>query len=645
MIEDISQRKQYERYVEQAREAAESSNRSKTEFLSNMSHEIRTPMNAVLGLAQLLEKEPLLPDQKYMVQRIRTAGHSLLGILNDVLDFSKIEAGQLRIVMRPFTLPPLLEQLDSLLGSTARGKGLTLRILAPPEVMGAFLGDELRLEQILTNLVSNAIKFTLRGEILLTVQAVERNETAARLRFQVTDGGVGIAPEVLPTLFRPFTQADDSITRRFGGTGLGLSICKRLAELMGGTIGVESRVEVGSTFWFEIPFQRSMEIAATSGHSLQGFSADGPRLTALRILVVDDSELNRIVISRLLALEGAIIMTATNGQEALDTLRASPRGFDLVLMDVQMPVMDGLTATRAVRLELCLTHLPIIACTAGVLPEERLRALDAGVDDFLPKPVELEEMVSLILRWGAPQVGAASTPPEFATKGEVPPEYLEEPVSFFPEQFPGLDVAKGIATLHGGLKFYREMVGELVRLHGEDDARIREALDGGRTQEGVRIAHTLKGVAGNLAAGAVCRIASELEVALKDEQRNTIDQLLLSLKESLLELRSASLLLQEAPTPEQPGTEPLPDPGEVAPLLAELISLLEKRQTKALKVMLKLEKSLSGVHVGPEVALLSLAVERLEFAVAVTLADQLAQRLASGYSKRLDNEERGVLHD
>ncbi|HRG72472.1 MAG TPA: ATP-binding protein, partial [Thauera aminoaromatica] len=409
IVEDISARIEMEERLREASAAAAAANAAKSEFLAHMSHEIRTPMNAVLGLAQVLEREPLAPAQRDMVGRIRGAGASLLAILDDVLDLSKIEAGQLRIEPRPFDLRALLANLDSLMGQAARAKGLALRIEPPALPPGQLRGDGLRIEQILINLVSNAIKFTERGEVSLRVRADEVGEVRLRLRAEVRDTGIGIAPEAQARLFAPFTQADAGIARRFGGTGLGLSICKRLVELMGGAIGVHSQPGLGSTFWFELPLERvaggepaSVGVVAAP----EGDRAAGPRLAGMQVLVVDDSAMNRDLVQRALALEGACATLAADGQQAIELLRGRPQAFDAVLMDVQMPVLDGLSATRRIRDELGLAALPVIAFTAGVGEDQQAAARAAGADDVLPKPMDLEQMTQLLMRWVMPQSAA-----------------------------------------------------------------------------------------------------------------------------------------------------------------------------------------------------------------------------------------------
>ena len=396
---DIDERKRHEHELKQARDAADRANAAKSQFLAHMSHEIRTPMNAVLGLTQLLEREPLTPGQAAMIRHIGEAGDSLLRIINDILDFSKIEAGELHVEPRDFELGATLRQLDNLLGTTARRKGIGL-VISSADVPAWLVGDDQRLEQILNNLIGNAIKFTEQGSITLMVRPVASDAETVRLRFEVRDTGIGIDAEGLSRLFQPFSQADSSITRRFGGTGLGLAICRRLAVLMGGALGADSTPGQGSTFWVELPFGRSTEAHQPPPEVTPGSDEPlaGARLAGLRVLLVDDNRINLMVAGKALEREGAHVETAGDGQKALDRLRNGPSDFDAVLMDIQMPVMDGLTATREIRRDDALSGLPVIALTAGVLPEERQAALDAGIDDVLNKPLQLDAMISTLRR-------------------------------------------------------------------------------------------------------------------------------------------------------------------------------------------------------------------------------------------------------
>ena len=620
-----------ERSVRQKLDAAESVNQAKSEFLANMSHEIRTPLTAVLGLAQLLEKGTLSPEQSDMVRRIRTAGQTLLRVINDILDFSKIEAGHVKIEFRPFTLPMLLESVESLMVNTACGKGLILHFETSTAITGVLLGDDMRLEQILINLIGNAIKFTEQGEIRLLVQQLEQTDMTTRLRFEVRDTGIGIAPEVVATLFNPFTQADGSITRRFGGTGLGLSISRHLVEMMGGVIGVESQDGVGSTFWFEISFQRTNEIVKASEKVLSQDESDsvtsGTRLAGWRILIADDSEINQSVIAHALMREGAVTTSAADGQKALACLREHPHGFDIVLMDMQMPVMDGLTATRLLRQELCLTELPVIAFSAGVLHEEQQRALDVGVNDFLPKPVDLDEMVNLLIRWtGLPGTKEVMIP---GKRQETLPGTPEDKHRLLQELLPGVDVAKGIAMLHGDEEFYRDLIVELSLTHGNDAELIRANLTAGNRDNAMKMAHALKGVAGTLAATRLRQIASEFEAALKHNNQDNYDRLLLCLEKALADIRKVDLLpVEETDVKAHSDLLPVLNPVEITPLLEELMELLRSRRMSALEVMKQLEVKLEGSVLNPEVKLLSEEVDRLDFDTACERARLIAQRIA-----------------
>ncbi|MFM2007849.1 MAG: hypothetical protein RLZZ09_3504, partial [Pseudomonadota bacterium] len=385
-----------ERMVEERTNELVTANAAKSQFLAHMSHEIRTPMNAVLGLARLLTQEPLSETQAAMVKHIGEAGDALLRIINDILDLSKIEAGQIQIASEPFQPASILDHIRNMLGPAATQKGIGLEV-EDDDLDDWVLGDALRLEQVLINLVSNAIKFTQHGSVRVSGRSVRRADDGNRARFEIHDTGIGIDAEGLARLFKPFSQGDSSITRRFGGTGLGLSISKHLVELMGGELGADSQPGEGSTFWLELTWPRAQK-PAPSGTVISTASDNGPGLKGLRVLVVDDNRINQMVARKALERAGATVETADDGQQALDRLRAVPDDLDVVLMDIQMPVMDGLAATRAIREDPALRHLSVIALSAGVLPEEREAASAAGVDDFLAKPLDFGTLVSTVLR-------------------------------------------------------------------------------------------------------------------------------------------------------------------------------------------------------------------------------------------------------
>ena len=615
MDRDVTDLKLVEEELARAKAEAEAANLSKSDFLANMSHEIRTPMNAVMGMAQLLEKELLSPDQSDMVQQIRTAGRSLLGILNDILDYSKIEAGQLRIELRPFHLSPLLEQLDSLFRGMACSKGLLLRFEATDDVTEILIGDSLRLEQILINLISNAIKFSQQGEVRLLIRSMEVTESSTQLRFQISDTGVGIAPDAVALLFQPFSQADSSISRRFGGTGLGLSICRRLVELMGGSIGVESREGVGSTFWFELPFGRTSVDKSLSLPLPRDVPVVGPRLSGFHILVVDDNGINRQLLARALTREGAQVTMADNGLQAVTQLREG--GIDAVLMDIQMPVMDGLTATRAIRRDLGLTELPVIAVSAGVLPEERQNALDAGVNGFLPKPVDLEEMVALLL------CGSTVSP------GEVAPNSTkagasQKLVSGIP-RIPGIDADRVAVMFGDDGAFFLELLELFISRFGDAAEQIRaDLLRGDRAAAAWRL-HTLRGTAGNLGALELTWSAQLLEQAIVDGRVDPAP----ALEQFTTELAA----LIEAGTPLLRNSAPLSS-AQTPPLDQERLAALRRalcfNDLASLELFNELEPALVGVYGEEKSRIMAHAMKRLRFLEVLKLLGEAGE--ANGIS-------------
>ena len=397
ILRDITERKQYEESLREASHKAEQASRAKSEFLANMSHEIRTPLSTVTILTYLLGRTSLNEQQLDFLAKINFASKSLLEVVNNVLDLSKIEAGELIVERAAFSLRSLLKELTDGMAVHADRKAIAFEIEAPDDLPGALEGDATRLKQILTNLLSNAIKFTEHGGVKLRVHRLAATSTRITLSFVVQDTGIGIAPEVQARLFAPFAQADSSITRRFGGTGLGLSIVQRLVELMGGEVGLDSTPGAGSEFRVVLDFARAapealarLEVAsaAPGEHALLG----------VRVLVVDDSNINRDGTKSILELEGAQVGLASSGQEAFERLQAEPGAFDVVLMDLQMPVLDGHEATRRIRLELGLAELPIIAVTADALRSQRQRAAAAGMNEYIIKPFDARALVSSILR-------------------------------------------------------------------------------------------------------------------------------------------------------------------------------------------------------------------------------------------------------
>ncbi|MYM88622.1 response regulator [Rugamonas sp. FT82W] len=401
MAMDITDRKNAELMQAAGEQRAAAASRAKSEFVANMSHEIRTPMNAVLGVAYLLGNTELSTQQAEYVDMIRSSGNVLLGILNDVLDFSKIEAGRMELAPSTFQLDEVLEAVNTVMMTNVAASGLQLTIATDAAVPRALVGDAMRLQQILINLVGNAIKFTERGQVLLRVERsanrmAGQSGDAVGLRFVVRDTGIGMDLEQQSRLFEAFNQADASTTRRFGGTGLGLAICRRLAELMGGDIAVTSKPGEGSEFVVTLPFLLPhAEVPAVPADD-----DDDPathRLRGLRLLLVEDHPLNQVVARGMLEYAGASVDVAENGQLAVDCLRERSGDYDIVLMDVQMPVMDGFAATGVIRRELKL-DLPILAMTAGVMQSEQERCIAAGMNDFIAKPIDVEQMLDIISR-------------------------------------------------------------------------------------------------------------------------------------------------------------------------------------------------------------------------------------------------------
>lgn len=506
VLQDISERKAVEAQIQQSRHDAERATQAKSEFLDCMSHEIRTPLNAIIGMAHLALDLPLEPVQRDYIEKIDRAAKHLVGTINGVLDLSKIEAGKLSMEQVGFDLRELVDDVLLLVRQRAEEKALRLQLDIPASLPRRYVGDPLRLAQVLTNLVDNAIKFTEAGHVCIGVCLVRQWDHQALLCFSVTDTGVGISDEQQARLFNVFVQADRSISRRYGGSGLGLTISKKIVQLMQGDIRVKSQPGQGATFKFSVqlslsplPLEENCTTPATGAAAGQGAINDPVRwLVGTRVLVVEDNRLNQEVLQGLLQRVGVQVVLAANGAQALRLLLEEGR-FDAVLMDCQMPVMDGFATTRKIRGYPHLRWLPIIAVTASSQADVQGRAVAAGMSDLLSKPLEVAAFYRTLVRWiKATDMPVAQVP--------APPG-----TSILNPTYTGIDTARGLAVVNQDLALHRKLLADFRDSQQQVIERLWQAHAAGDLAALGSLAHSLQGNAGNIGATAVKEAAGQLE--------------------------------------------------------------------------------------------------------------------------------------
>ncbi|RDH85715.1 MAG: hypothetical protein DIZ80_01960 [endosymbiont of Galathealinum brachiosum] len=583
------------RELAESQRKAESANMAKSAFLANMSHEIRTPMNAIIGLTHLLQRANPNIEQKQRLSKIDTSALHLLSIINDILDLSKIESGKLVIENTNFHLNVIFDHVQSMLREQVENKGLKIEF-DKNSVPIWLTGDPTRIRQALLNYAVNAVKFTEQGSIFLRAIKLEEQDAKVLVRFEVEDTGIGIDPDILPGLFDAFEQADVSTTRNYGGTGLGLAITQHLAELMGGEAGAISEPGKGSTFWFTASLGRGYGVLPDE-KSVKELDSETELQTyyyGSSVLLVEDNDINREVATELLNAARLDVDSAEDGQQAVDKVRA--RDYDLVLMDLQMPVMDGIEATTIIRSMNDKKEIPILAMTANIFEEDRLACEKAGMNDFIAKPIELDNLFSTIIKW-LPNRKEALVYNSMEAKhqdGDVTEELVYKEF----EKFEGMNVSKGLKNMRGDLSAYLRQLKHFDVIHGADIHKINQELDNKEYDLARNLVHSIKGAAGTLGLIDLQGAASSLEDKLKHHDAQS--QKTYSKEMKVLNARQQEFhgLLKNITIEDKRELDKLISHEEIIKTLKNLESLLLHDDASVNEQFFKVEKILKQVFGG-----------------------------------------------
>lgn len=606
------------RDLETAKRQADNANAAKGAFLATMSHEIRTPINGIIGMTHLVLNTTLTQQQQGYLNQIHSSTRFLLEIINNILDFSKIDAGHMEIEKIPFNLDDMLENLSSFFTAKIDTQQIDFTINKAEAIPRYLVGDPLRLKQVLTNLVGNAVKFTSQGRITLEITLTKRTDCQVVVQFMVKDSGIGMSAEQLDNLFRAFTQADSSTTRKYGGSGLGLSICQRLVEQMGGELDVSSQLGKGSSFLFYLEFDLPSELFLSEKERDFQEPADLclPDFQRARVLLVEDNPVNQQVARELLEGVNLVVSLACNGLEAVEMMQRHP--FDLILMDIQMPKMDGYQATTIIRNEISLSDLPIIAMTANAFFEDQERCLAAGMNDHVAKPVEPNLLYRTLTRW-LPSVEI--TP----SSKEVDP--VEDGESeLFPKSIPGINLEAGLRRVRHNQDLLKRLLREFCQGHKADAELIRQALEQDELEVALRIVHTLKGTAGSLGAYTLSQVASTLETAIKRKEQT--EELLQSLEIALNQVTGGvNALLARDPAKKAIEEEELSTQAiDLTIELQKLATLLQEATPQASDLLPPIKAALIPEH-RPAFIPIEAAINNFQFDNALEILKQLCETL------------------